>query len=68
MDGVLAHMGVRRGAYRVVVGKPDGKSTVGGPRHRWEDNSELDLQEVGWGGINLLALELFFFNFSTSCI
>jgi hypothetical protein len=31
------------------VGRPDGKRTLGRPRHRWEDNITLDLQEVGWG-------------------
>ena len=36
----------RRGAYRVVVGKPDGKTQLGRPRHRWEDNIKMDLQEV----------------------
>jgi hypothetical protein len=39
-------MGVRRGIYRVFVGKPEGKI----PRHRWEDNIKMDLQEVGCGG------------------
>jgi hypothetical protein len=36
-------MGERRGVYRVVVWKPDGKSPLGGPRHRWEDNIKMDL-------------------------
>jgi hypothetical protein len=39
----------RRDAYRVVLGKPEGKRQLGRPRHRWEDNSKVDLQEVGWG-------------------
>ena len=38
----------RRGAYRVLVGKPDVKRPLGRPRHRWEDNIKMDLQEVGW--------------------
>ena len=37
----------RRGAYRVLVGKPKGKRALGRPRHRWEDNIERNLQEVG---------------------
>ena len=36
--GHVACMGVRRGVYRVVVGKPEGKKPLGRPRHRWEDN------------------------------
>ena len=41
-------MGDRRGAYRGLVGKPEGRILVGRPRHRWEDNIEVDLREVGW--------------------
>jgi hypothetical protein len=32
-----------------LVGKPEGKSSLGRPRRRWEDNMKMDLQEVGWG-------------------
>jgi hypothetical protein len=39
-------MGVRRGVYRVLVGKPEGKKPLGRPRHRWKDNIKMDLQEV----------------------
>ena len=45
----MAHMGEGRGVYRVLVGKPEGKRTLGRPRRRWEDNIEMDLQEVGGG-------------------
>ena len=45
----MARMGVGRGVYRVVVGKPEGKRPLGRPRRRWEDNIKMDLQEVGWG-------------------
>ena len=38
-----------RGVHRVLVGKPEGKNPVGRPRHRWEDNIKMDLQEVGGG-------------------
>ena len=38
-----------RGAYRVLVGKPEGKRPLGRPRRRWEDNIKTNLQEVGWG-------------------
>jgi hypothetical protein len=47
--GYVARVGDRRVAYRVLVEKPDGKRPLGGPRLRWEDNTKLDLQEVGWG-------------------
>jgi len=49
----VAHMGERREVYRVLVGKPEGKKTLGRPRHRWEGNIKMDLQEVGCGGYGL---------------
>jgi len=49
-------MGERRGVYRVLVGKPEGKRPLGRPGHRWEDNIKMDLQEVGCGGIDLIDL------------
>jgi hypothetical protein len=42
-------MGEGRGAYRILVGRPEGRSPLGRPRRRWEDNIKMDLQEVGWG-------------------
>ena len=48
--GHVARMGERRGVYRVLVGKPEGKRPLGGPRRRWGDNVEMYLQEVGLGG------------------
>jgi hypothetical protein len=39
----------RRGSYRVLVGKLEGKRPLGRPRRIWEDNVKIDLQEVGWG-------------------
>ena len=47
--GHVARMGERRVVYRVLVGKPEGKRPLGRPRHRWEYNIKLDLQEVGLG-------------------
>jgi hypothetical protein len=44
-----ARIGERRGVYRVLVGKPQGKRPLGRPRHRWENNIKMALQEVGWG-------------------
>jgi len=46
----MAHMGEGRGVHRVLVGKPEGKSPLGRPRHRWEENIKMALQEVGGGG------------------
>jgi hypothetical protein len=42
-------MGERRGAYRALVGKPEGKRPFERPRRRWEDNIKMDLRKVGWG-------------------
>jgi len=49
-------MGDRRGVYRVLVRKPEGKRPMGRPRHRWEDNIKMDLQEVGCGGMDWIKL------------
>jgi hypothetical protein len=45
-------MGERRGSYRDLVGKPEGRRPLGRPRRRWEDNIKMDLREVGWGGMD----------------
>jgi len=50
--GHVALMGERRGVYRVLVGKPEGKRPLLRPRCRWEDNIKMDLQEVGCGGMD----------------
>jgi hypothetical protein len=42
-------MGEERGVYRVLLGKPEGKRSLGRPRRRWEDNVKMDLQDVGGG-------------------
>ena len=49
-------MGERRGAYRVLVGKPEGKRPLGRPRFRWEDNIKMYIQEVGCGGMGWTEL------------
>jgi hypothetical protein len=43
-------MGEESGVHRGLVGKPEGKRPLGRPRHRWEDNIKMDLQEFGEGG------------------
>jgi len=52
--GHVAGMGERRGVYRALVGKPEGKRPLGRPR--WEDNIKMDLQEVGCGDIDWIEL------------
>jgi len=54
--GHVAHMGDEWGVYRVLVGKPEGKRPLGRPRHRWEGNIRVDLQEVGCGGMDWIEL------------
>jgi len=49
-------MGEKRGLYRVMVGKPEGKRLPGRPRRRWEDNIKVDFQEVGCGGMDWIEL------------
>jgi hypothetical protein len=41
-------MGEGKGAYRILVGRPEGSRPLGRPRRRWEDNIKMDLQEVRW--------------------
>ena len=45
----VALMGERSGVYRILMGKPEGKRSLGRPRRRWGDNIKMDLQEVGCG-------------------
>jgi len=49
-------MGERRGIYRVLVGKPEGKRPLGRPKHRWENNIKMYLQEVGCGSLDWIEL------------
>jgi hypothetical protein len=50
--GHVARMGEGRGAYRVLVGRPEDKRPLGRLRHRWEDNIKMDLGEIGIDGVN----------------
>jgi len=47
VGGACGAHGEGRGVHRVLVGKPEGKRPLGRPRHRWDDNIKMDLQEVG---------------------
>ena len=49
-------MGKRRAVFRVLVRKPERKRPLGRPRHRWEDNIKMDLQEIGCGGMDWVEL------------
>jgi hypothetical protein len=48
--------GGRKGAYRILVGKPERKNRFVRPRPKWEDNIKINLQEVGCGGMDLISL------------
>ena len=54
--GHVTRMGERRGIYRRLVGKPEGKSPLGRPRHRWDDSIKMDLQEVVCGCMDWIEL------------
>jgi hypothetical protein len=54
--GHVALMGEKRNAYRLLVGKPEGRGPLGRPRRRWMDNIKMDFVEVGWGDVNWIAL------------
>ena len=54
--GHVTRMGERKGVYRVLVGKPEGKRPLGRPRCRWEENIKMDLQEIGCGGMDWIEL------------
>jgi hypothetical protein len=49
-------MGEKRITYRLLVGKPEGKSLLGRPRRRWVDNIRMDLGEVVWGEVDSIGL------------
>jgi hypothetical protein len=49
-------MGKTRNAYRLLVGKPEGRRPLGTPRRRWVDNIRMDLVEVGWGDVDWIGL------------
>ena len=49
-------MRVKRGVYRILVGKPEGKRPLGRPRRRWDDNIKMDFQEVGCGGMDWIEV------------
>ena len=54
--GNVARMGEKRGVYRVLLGKREGRRPLGRPRHRWVDTIRMDLQEVGCGYMDWIGL------------
>jgi hypothetical protein len=54
--GIVARMGDKKNAYRILVGNQEGKRPHGTPRQRREDNIKMDLTEIGWGGIDRIDL------------
>jgi hypothetical protein len=48
MGGACSTNGEKRNAYRILVGKPEGQTSLGRPRRRWEGNIKMDLREIGW--------------------
>jgi hypothetical protein len=55
-EGHVAQMGEKRNAYRLLVGKLEGKRPLGRPRRRWVDNIKIDLLQIGWGGVGWIGL------------
>jgi hypothetical protein len=54
--GHVARSREKRNAYRLLVGKPEGKRPLGRPRRRWVDNIRIDLVEVGWSDVDWIGL------------
>jgi hypothetical protein len=54
--GHVARMGEKGNAYRLLVGKPEGKIPLGRSKSRWVNNIKMDLLEVGWGGVDWIRL------------
>jgi hypothetical protein len=52
MSGACSTDGKMKNAYSILVGKYERKRPLGRPRHRWEDNTRMDLREVGWEGVD----------------
>jgi hypothetical protein len=54
--GHVAGMGERRNAYRILVGKLEGRRPLGRPRRRWVNNIKMDFREIGWDGMGWIDL------------
>jgi hypothetical protein len=56
MGGAYSTNGEKRNAYRLLLGKPEGRRPLGRPRRRWLDNIRRDLVEVGWGDVDWIGV------------
>jgi hypothetical protein len=54
--GHVARMGEKRTACRILVGKPEGKRSLGRPRSRWVNNIKMDVREIGWDGVDWMDM------------
>jgi hypothetical protein len=50
--GHIVQRAQMKNSYRLLVGKPEGRRPLGRPKHRWVDNIKMDLEEIGWGGVD----------------
>jgi hypothetical protein len=56
LAGDEAHKGKNRNAYRILVGEPEGKRSLGKPRYRWEDITSMSLSEIEWVRLDWIVL------------
>jgi hypothetical protein len=56
LTGHVARMGEKKEAFRLLVGKPEGKRLLGRRKHKWVDNIKMDLGETAWGGLTWIDL------------
>jgi hypothetical protein len=56
MDRACSTNGEKRNAYRILVGNPEGKRSLGRPRRRWVYNIKMDLREIGWVGMDWIDI------------
>jgi hypothetical protein len=52
----VACIGPKKNTFRIYVGNPEAKRSIGRKRHRWVDNIKMDLREIGWGGMDWIDL------------
>jgi hypothetical protein len=56
LAGHVARTGEKRNAYKILVGKPEGKRSLGRPRRRWVDNIKMNFREIGWDGVDWIDM------------
>jgi hypothetical protein len=56
MAGHVVRIGEVRDAYKILAGRPEGRRPLGKPRRRWEDNTKIDLREIGFGDVDWIHL------------